>query len=109
MGKALNIESKEIEEIFEDGMQSVRMNYYPPCPKPEVVMGLTPHSDATAITILHQVNGVDGLEIKKDGVWIPARIISNALVVNVGDILEVSEFCIIILLPQTKKKLRLRR
>ncbi|ESR62842.1 hypothetical protein CICLE_v10018344mg, partial [Citrus x clementina] len=89
MGKALNIESKEIEEIFEDGMQSVRMNYYPPCPKPEVVMGLTPHSDATAITILHQVNGVDGLEIKKDGVWIPARILPNALVVNVGDILEI--------------------
>ncbi|KAH9797565.1 protein SRG1 [Citrus sinensis] len=89
MGKALNIESKEIEEIFEDGTQSVRMNYYPPCPKPEVVMGLTPHSDATAITILHQVNGVDGLEIKKDGVWIPARILPNALVVNVGDILEI--------------------
>lgn len=104
MGKALKMDAKEMEEMFEDGRQSVRMAYYPPCPTPGQVMGLAPHSDASGITILHQVNGVDGLEIKKDGVWIPARILPNALVVNVGDILEVSEFCIIILLSQTKKK-----
>ncbi|KAI4313632.1 hypothetical protein L6164_026592 [Bauhinia variegata] len=75
LGKAINMDLKEVEDIFDDGMQSIRMTYYPPCPKPEHVIGLTPHSDATGITIVHQVNGVEGLEIKKDGAWIP--ILSN--------------------------------
>uniref|UniRef100_A0A2N9GKL5 Fe2OG dioxygenase domain-containing protein n=1 Tax=Fagus sylvatica TaxID=28930 RepID=A0A2N9GKL5_FAGSY len=67
----------------------MRMTYYPPCPQPELVVGLTPHSDATGITILHQVNGVGGLQIKKDGVWIPVNFIPNAFVVNVGDTMEI--------------------
>lgn len=89
LGKAMNMEMKEVEEFFDDGMQSVRMTYYPPCPQPELVVGLTPHSDATGITILHQVNGVEGLEIKKGGVWIPVTFLPDAFVVNVGDIMEV--------------------
>ncbi|KAK7845090.1 protein srg1 [Quercus suber] len=89
MGKALKIEIKEMEELFEDGMQSMRMNYYPPCPQPELVVGITPHSDATGITILHQINGVQGLQIKKDGVWIPVNFCSDSFVVNVGDVMEI--------------------
>ncbi|KAG2684885.1 hypothetical protein I3760_10G096800 [Carya illinoinensis] len=89
MGKALKIDKREMEELFEDGMRSVRMTYYPPCPQPELVVGFPPHSDATGITILHQVNGVEGLRIKKDGVWIPVSFIPHAFVVNVGDIMEI--------------------
>ena len=36
------------------------------------------------------LNEVDGLQIKKDGVWIPVSFLPDALVVNVGDILEAS-------------------
>ncbi|GAB4827103.1 hypothetical protein Ancab_033989 [Ancistrocladus abbreviatus] len=89
MAKALKIEEKEMKEIFEDGMQSVRMTYYPPCPKPELVMGITPHSDGSLVTLLLQVNGVEGLQVKKDGVWIPVNFLPDSLVVNVGDILEI--------------------
>jgi isopenicillin N synthase-like dioxygenase len=89
LGKALMIEMREMKEMFDDGMQSVRITYYPPCPQPEQVMGITPHSDATGITILHQVNGVEGLQLKKDGVWIPVNFHPDAFVVNVGDVLEV--------------------
>ncbi|KAJ0017511.1 hypothetical protein Pint_10127 [Pistacia integerrima] len=71
IGKTLNTEIKEMEELFEDGMQSVRFNYYPPCSKPELVMGLAPHSDAT------------------DSVWIPVSILPEALAINLGDILEI--------------------
>ncbi|KAK7303051.1 hypothetical protein RJT34_13950 [Clitoria ternatea] len=88
LGKVLKIEKREWE-VFEDGMQSVRMTYYPPCPQPDLVMGLTAHSDATGITFLNQVNGVHGLQIKKHGIWIPVNVSSNALVVNIGDILEI--------------------
>ncbi|KAI4357421.1 hypothetical protein L6164_001369 [Bauhinia variegata] len=89
LGKAINMDLKEVGDIFDDGMQSIRMTYYPPCPQPEQVVGLTPHSDATGITILHQVNGVEGLEIKKDGIWIPVTFRPDAFVVNVGDIMEI--------------------
>ncbi|KAF5752516.1 hypothetical protein HS088_TW01G00431 [Tripterygium wilfordii] len=89
MARALKIEREEVMELFDDGMQSMRMTYYPQCPQPELVMGITPHSDATGITILNQLNGVDGLEIKKDGVWIPVKFLPDAFVVNVGDILEI--------------------
>lgn len=88
LGKALKIEKRELE-VFEDGIQNLRMTYYPPCPQPELVMGLNAHSDATGITILNQMNGVNGLQIKKDGVWIPVNVISDAFVVNIGDILEI--------------------
>lgn len=85
----LGIEVEEMRMLFEEGMQSIRMNYYPPCPQPELVMGLSPHSDPGGLTILLQVNEANGLEIKKDGVWIPIVPLPNAFIVNVGDSLEV--------------------
>ncbi|XP_071715208.1 oxoglutarate-dependent flavonoid 7-O-demethylase 1-like [Rutidosis leptorrhynchoides] len=89
MGEAVDIEKQEMIDVFDDGMQSVRMTYYPPCPQPDLVIGLTPHSDAAGITILLQVNDVEGLQVKKDGVWIPVSFLPDAFVVNVGDILEI--------------------
>ncbi|KAI8000756.1 Codeine O-demethylase [Camellia lanceoleosa] len=89
MAKALKIDKGEMEEMFDGGVQSVRMSYYPPCPQPEMVMGLRPHSDATCITILLQVNGVEGFQVKKDGIWIPVNFLPDAFVVNVGDTLEI--------------------
>ncbi|CAJ1962095.1 unnamed protein product [Sphenostylis stenocarpa] len=88
LGRALKIERRELE-VFEDGMQSMRMTYYPPCPEPEKVMGITAHSDVAGITILNQLNGVNGLQIKKHGIWIPVNVSPDALIVNIGDLLEV--------------------
>nr|POE48439.1 codeine o-demethylase [Quercus suber] len=39
LGELLEMEMGEMEELFEDGMQSMRMTYYPPCPQPELVVG----------------------------------------------------------------------
>ncbi|KAH9779432.1 protein SRG1 [Citrus sinensis] len=89
MAKVLHIKDEEVREFFENGLQSMRMNYYPPCPQPEKVTGLTPHSDAVALTILLQINEAEGLQIKKDGKWFPIRPLPNAFIVNIGDVLEV--------------------
>ncbi|XP_010525534.1 PREDICTED: protein SRG1-like [Tarenaya hassleriana] len=89
MAIALKIKPEEIEDWFEDLWQSIRMNYYPPCPEPDKVIGLTHHSDVVALTILLQMNEVEGLQIKKDGKWVPIKPLPNALVVNVGDSLEI--------------------
>ncbi|KAJ9565785.1 hypothetical protein OSB04_001751 [Centaurea solstitialis] len=89
IGQAVGIDKQEMSDVFEDGLQSVRMTYYPPCPKPDQVIGLTPHSDAAGITILLQVNDVEGLQVKKDGIWIPVNFLPDAFIVNVGDVLEI--------------------
>ncbi|KAK6229226.1 hypothetical protein SCA6_018177 [Theobroma cacao] len=88
MVKALDMRVEEMNEMFEGGMQSFRMNYYPPCPQPEQAIGLRPHSDAVGLTILLQLNQVEGLQIKKDGKWTPVKPLPDAFIVNVGDILE---------------------
>ncbi|KAG8061849.1 hypothetical protein GUJ93_ZPchr0003g17469 [Zizania palustris] len=71
--------------------QSMRMNYYPPCPPEERdrLLGVSPHSDAVGLTLLLQVSPVPGLQINKGGVWIPVDPIPGALVANVGDVIEV--------------------
>lgn len=89
IAKALEMDGQEMIELFSDGVQSMRMNYYPPCPEPERAIGFTPHSDADALTILFQLNETEGLEIRKDGRWVPIKPLPNAFVVNIGDILEV--------------------
>ncbi|XVF40233.1 hypothetical protein PTKIN_Ptkin01aG0095500 [Pterospermum kingtungense] len=85
--KALGIDGDDMR-IFEGGWQAMRMNYYPPCPQPEMVIGLNPHSDPVGITILLQINEMEGLQIRKDGAWIPVKPLPDAFVVNVGDIIE---------------------
>ncbi|MCL7046874.1 hypothetical protein MKW94_012716, partial [Papaver nudicaule] len=89
MEKALQVaEAKGITKFFEDGFQQMRMNYYPPCPRPELVTGLTSHSDFGGLTILLQLNEVEGLQIKKDERWISVKPLPDAFIVNVGDVLE---------------------
>lgn len=89
IAKAVNMEASEMENLFENGTQSLRMNYYPPCPQPEKVIGLRPHSDSVGLTILLQVNEVEGLQIRKDGMWVPVKPLPDAFIVNIGDILEI--------------------
>ncbi|KAF3666325.1 Protein SRG1 [Capsicum annuum] len=89
LGKAVGIKAEEVDNLFDKGMQSMRMNYYPPCPQPELAMGLSPHSDASALTILLQVNDTEGLQIRKNGIWIPIVPLPNAFIVNIGDAFEI--------------------
>ncbi|XP_047308232.1 protein SRG1-like [Impatiens glandulifera] len=92
IGKALNIDEEETKDMFEGGMQSMRMNYFPPCPNPELVDGLSPHSDASGLTILLQVTDIDALQIKNrndDNSWIPVKALPDAFIVFIGDCLEI--------------------
>lgn len=89
MEKALKMDEKEMTNLFEDGYQSIRMNYYPPSPQPDQLIGFTPHSDPEGLAFLVQVDETEGLQVKKDGGWIPVTPLSNAIIVNVGDALQV--------------------
>ncbi|MBA0697613.1 hypothetical protein Goari_021147 [Gossypium aridum] len=69
--------------------QLMRMNYYPPCSSPDLVVGVSPHSDGGSLTVLLQDDDIIGLQIKHKGEWIPVKPIPNALVVNIGDAIEI--------------------
>ena len=66
----------------------MRINYYPPCPQPDLVVGVAPHSDPAALTVLFH-DQIPGLQIRKDGAWINVESVPGALVVNIGDQIEV--------------------
>ncbi|XP_021721654.1 protein SRG1-like [Chenopodium quinoa] len=87
---SLGLRAERFEEMFGEAVQAIRMNYYPPCPRPDLVLGLSPHSDGSALTILQQKQGSSiGLQLLKDNKWVSIHPIPGALVVNIGDTLEV--------------------
>ncbi|XP_071727648.1 oxoglutarate-dependent flavonoid 7-O-demethylase 1-like [Rutidosis leptorrhynchoides] len=85
----LELGHEEIRKMYENGIQGFRINYYPPCPEAEKVLGLTPHSDATGLTLLVQVNEVQGLQIKKNSKWVPIKPVHGSIIVNIGDVMEI--------------------
>eukprot|EP01018_Ginkgo_biloba_P041127 Gb_34356 [translate_table: standard] len=57
-------------------------------PQGITAMGLGPHTDSHFITLLYQ-GDVEGLHYLRNGKWIVAPVVPNALVVNLGDLLEI--------------------
>lgn len=43
-----------IEEVLGEQEQHMAMNYYPPCPQPDLTYGLLAHTNPNALTILLQ-------------------------------------------------------
>ncbi|KAI7743650.1 hypothetical protein M8C21_023675 [Ambrosia artemisiifolia] len=87
---SLKLNENVFEEMFGVSVQAIRMNYYPACPRPDLVLGLSPHSDGSALTVLQQGKGnTVGLQILKNNEWVPVQPVENALVVNIGDTIEV--------------------
>nr|KJB64633.1 hypothetical protein B456_010G058800 [Gossypium raimondii] len=89
MGKSLGMDPNDMRVLFEEGHQAMRMNYYPPCPQPELAIGLSAHSDPVGLAIVLQINEMEGLQVKKSGVGVPIIPLENAFVVHVGDIMEI--------------------
>ncbi|CAN6294301.1 unnamed protein product [Urochloa humidicola] len=85
----MGVEPESLLERFRGLPQSIRMTYYPPCKQADKVVGLSPHTDGTGLTLLLQANDVQGLQIRKDGKWVAINALDGAFIVNVGDILEI--------------------
>jgi isopenicillin N synthase-like dioxygenase len=66
-----------------------RFNYYPPCPRPDLVFGVKPHSDSGVLTILLIDKDVSGLQVLRDGVWHNVPTSPYRLLINIGDYVEV--------------------
>lgn len=76
----------------------VRLNYYPVCPDPEQPaevrpperghLGVNHHTDAGALTVLHQLDE-PGLEVFRNGAWHEVALRPEAMVINIGDMVQV--------------------
>ncbi|CAN1180646.1 Gibberellin 20 oxidase 1 [Linum perenne] len=85
LGMSLGLKNRgHFREFFEENDSIMRLNYYPPCHKPESTLGTGPHCDPTSLTILHQ-DQVAGLQVCVDGEWRSISPNPDAFVVNIGD------------------------
>ena len=95
----LGMAAEHLNRHYLNGHSSfVRLNYYPQCPTPahpedaqapaEGFLGVNHHTDAGALTVLLQDNQ-PGLEVFREGQWHLVRPLPGALVINIGDIVQV--------------------
>ncbi|KAE8690959.1 2-oxoglutarate and Fe(II)-dependent oxygenase superfamily protein isoform 1 [Hibiscus syriacus] len=56
---------------------------------PDLVLGVKPHADGSAITMLLQDKEVEGLQVLKDDQWFNVPVVPQALLINVGDQVEI--------------------
>lgn len=91
LSKGLGLEANDIKKAMADEelVYLMKINYYPPCPRPDLALGVVAHTDMSSITILVP-NEVQGLQVFKDDYWYDVKYIPNALIVHIGDQIEVS-------------------
>lgn len=86
--ESLGLNPNYMNEEIEKGSQVMAVNCYPACPKPDLVLGMPPHSDYGYLTILAQNH--PGLEIMDHNkTWHRVPLIEGALIVQLGDQMEI--------------------
>ena len=84
----LGSDREYFQEFFKYGELNMRCISYPPCQKPEEVLGIGPHCDPSALTVLQQ-DQVEGFEVFVEGKWQRISPRPEALVINIGEIFMV--------------------
>ncbi|GMH08821.1 hypothetical protein Nepgr_010661 [Nepenthes gracilis] len=88
ISESLGLEQDCVKGILGEQGQHMAINYYPPCPEPELTYGLPAHTDPNTLTILLQDSQVCGLQVLHDGKWVAVNPHPHAFVVNIGDQLQ---------------------
>ncbi|XP_054792833.1 flavonol synthase/flavanone 3-hydroxylase-like [Prosopis cineraria] len=90
LSEGLGLEKKTLKSSLGDEKieMEMKINMYPPCPQPELALGVEPHTDMSALTLLVP-NDVPGLQVWSQHHWIAVDYLQDALFVHVGDQLEV--------------------
>ncbi|KAK4266287.1 hypothetical protein QN277_027234 [Acacia crassicarpa] len=91
ISESLDLEPEAIAKAtgFDTGHQVFIANLYPPCPRPELALGMPPHSDHGFLALLIQ-NDIGGLQISHKGNWVNVEPLPNSILVNTADQLEVA-------------------
>ncbi|CAL5033107.1 unnamed protein product [Urochloa decumbens] len=87
LSEALGLPTSYLSDIGCNQGQKVFCNYYPPCPQPELAIGIVPHSDWGFLTVLLQ-NQFPGLQALHNDQWVDIVPTPGTFVVNIGDLLQ---------------------
>ncbi|KAF5187196.1 Dmr6-like oxygenase [Thalictrum thalictroides] len=85
----MGMDKESLQGMHKDGLEILRVNYYPTCCMPDLVLGVSPHSDVGSVTILTQDDETTGLQIRHGEGWVSVKPIPNAFLVNIGDSIEI--------------------
>lgn len=97
IARGLGFPSDQLTQDFANKHTSLlRLNYYPSHDPLSVAekainsghLGVHHHSDAGALTVLLQ-DEIGGLQVFRDGEWFMVEPVDGALVINIGDIVQV--------------------
>lgn len=88
ISESLGLEKDYIDKALGKHGQHMAINYYPPCPQPDLTYGLPGHSDPNVITVLLQ-DDVPGLQVLRNGKWVAVNPIPYTFIVNIGDQIQV--------------------
>ncbi|XP_022753297.1 probable 2-oxoglutarate-dependent dioxygenase ANS isoform X1 [Durio zibethinus] len=88
ISESLGLRASCIEDAVGEFYQNITASYYPPCPQPELTLGLQSHSDMGSITLLIQ-DDVGGLQVLKDGEWLTVQPLPDAILVLLADQTEI--------------------
>lgn len=78
-----------LDQFGEEALLQARFNYYSPCSRPDLVLGVKQHADGSGYTIILQDDGVEGLQVLRGGRWFDVPSLPHALLVLMGDQMEV--------------------
>ncbi|KAI4331191.1 hypothetical protein MLD38_029401 [Melastoma candidum] len=88
MARSLDLEDDCFLDLFGKGaLLQGRFNYYSPCPRPDLILGLKPHTDGTSFTVIMQ--DAEGLQVMRENRWITVPTKPDTLLVLMGDQMEI--------------------
>ena len=94
LSEALGLNPSHLNDIDCTEGLAVLGHYYPACPQPELTIGATKHSDNDFLTVVLQ-DHIGGLQVLHHNKWFDIPPEPGALVINVGDLLQVIVYFIL--------------
>ncbi|KAK9998345.1 hypothetical protein SO802_017948 [Lithocarpus litseifolius] len=87
MAMKLKLDEEQSKSNLSESTGNIRVYRYPSCSIPDTAWGIDVHTDSSVLSILYECE-VGGLEVLRDDEWFQVKPICNALIVNLGDMMQ---------------------